>query len=320
MSELKLLLIAVICLMGEILYFRVADRFNIVDKPNHRTLHERQTIRGGGIIFPFAVMLYFIFFGVESWPFAIGLLLIAIVSFIDDLGHVNTFFRFVCHLLAISLITWQIGFFEWGWWAFILVVIISSGIINAYNFMDGINGITGGYSFVTVISLIFINNYIQPLEKNSLLWVVLISLVIFNYFNFRKNARCFAGDVGSISISFIIVYFILELIFSTGNLVYILLLAVYGVDSVLTILQRLWKRENIFEAHRSHLFQVIVFHKKMPHLQMSAIYMVLQLTVNLAVIRLIAFPISSQIFLSALILLILSIIYLLLKKKFLNVI
>ncbi len=318
MIWIKILVIAVLSLIAEYVYFVIAEKYEIVDKPNHRTLHVDHTIRGGGIIFPLGVVFYFLLFGVSNWLFATGLLLISLVSFIDDLGHVKTIIRVSSQLLSIVLICWQIGFLSWDWWWFPLIVIVSTGILNAYNFMDGINGITGGYSLVAISTLIFINYQVISFESSELLWVILIAIMIFNFFNFRHKARCFAGDVGSISISFLIVYFILKLIFLTGNFIYILLLVVYGIDTVLTILQRLINKENIFEAHRSHLFQVIVHQSKMPHLKMTVIYMALQLLINLAILQIISFPFSIQIFLSILILLILSIVYVMVKIRYLK--
>lgn len=318
MIDLNILWVAAICLVLERLYFWVAEKYNIVDKPNHRTLHEAHTVRGGGVIFPVSVLLYALFFGTEDWRFLAGLVLVSVISFIDDLGHVKGLLRFLGQAIALSLVLWQLDFFSLVPLWFITVLIVSAGILNAYNFMDGINGITGGYSLIAVLSLFYLNIFMVEFTSNALLLCIMTGLLIFNFFNFRKNARCFAGDIGSVSIAFIIVFFLLKLIVVTSNPVFILLLAVYGVDSVLTIVHRLLKKENIFEAHRSHLFQVLVYYGKLSHLHVSSIYMIIQLLLNFLVIYSLSQSFSFQIFLSLAILLILSVIYVLLKRYYLN--
>jgi len=169
-------------------------------------------------------------------------------------------------------------------WIIIPVYILVIGTINAYNFMDGINGITGAYSLITILSLYFINESQISFTLSEWLIVAALSLLVFNFFNFRKKAKCFAGDVGSVSMAFIIIFFLLLLILKTGDIKYIGLLLVYGLDSISTILFRLIRRENIFEAHRSHFYQYLANVKGLPHLWVSALYMVVQLLVNVLII------------------------------------
>ncbi len=253
----------------------------------------------------------------EDWRFLAGLLLVSVISFIDDLGHVKSFIRFLGQAIAIGLLLWQLQWMDLGWvWA-ILALIISAGVLNAYNFMDGINGITGGYSLVAVLSLFYINNYQVEFTSNSLLVTLLMALLVFNFFNFRKKAVCFAGDVGSVSIAFIIIFFILKLIVLTSNPAFIMLLAIYGVDSVLTIIHRLTKKENIFEAHCSHLFQMMVSHGKYAHLQVSLLYMIVQLFINSMIVLSLGQSIPFQVFLSLAILLVLAVVYVATKRYFL---
>jgi UDP-N-acetylmuramyl pentapeptide phosphotransferase/UDP-N-acetylglucosamine-1-phosphate transferase len=149
--------------------------------------------------------------------------------------------------------------------------------------MDGINGITGAYSLITILSLHFINEYHIPFVKNEWLIVSAMALLVFNFFNFRKKAKCFAGDVGSVSMAFIIIFFLLQLILKTGDLKYIGFLLIYGIDSISTILFRLIRRENIFEAHRSHFYQHLANVKGWQHLWISSLYMIVQLIVNLLI-------------------------------------
>ena len=259
-----------------ILYFKIADHFNIIDKPNERSSHKHITLRGGGIIFYIGAILYFLFYGLKYPFFATGLSIIAIISFIDDIKALPFKVRLVFHFAAMLLMFYDCGLYSLPWYYTITALIISIGIINAYNFMDGINGITGGYSLVVIASFWYVNNYIVLFIDNNLLYIIALSLLIFNVFNFRKRAICFAGDVGSVSIAFIIVFLLGKLIVKTNDFTYIIILLIYGVDTVLTIIHRLILKENIFVAHRKHLYQLMSNELQIPHIWVSIIYMFVQ--------------------------------------------
>ena len=141
---------------------------------------------------------------------------------------------------------------------------------------------------------------------------------MFNFFNVRKKAKCFAGDVGSVSIAMIVMFSLLQLINATGNLVYILFLAVYGVDSILTIIHRLTKRENIFEAHRSHLYQWLVKPGPFSHLQMAMFYGLSQLLINVLVIQSANASLIFQLSISSAIIIVLVIVYIVVKLKYIK--
>jgi UDP-GlcNAc:undecaprenyl-phosphate GlcNAc-1-phosphate transferase len=266
------------------LYFKLAVKFNIIDHPNHRSSHSKITIRGGGIIFPVALLLQFLIIYFEYQLFILGLILISLVSFFDDLAPLSNKIRLVAHLIAVSLLFLQAGLLEYPLWTIIISYIIVIGTINAYNFMDGVNGITGGYSLITILSLYIINESFRTFINSEWLIVSILALVVFNFFNFRKVAKCFAGDVGSVSIAFMIIFFILLLILNTGDLKYIALLLIYGLDTVTTIIFRLIRRENIFEAHRSHFYQYLANVKGWPHLRVAFLYLLAQLMVNMLIV------------------------------------
>ena len=152
--------------------------------------------------------------------------------------------------------------------------------------MDGINGITGLYSLVALLSLLYVNqNMVSFVDRDFIIYPVLACLV-FLFFNFRKKAKCFMGDIGSMGIAFWVVALIGLLMMKTGEIKWILFLAVYGVEVISTILERLKLKENIFEAHRRHLYQLFSNEKKVSHLVVSAIYAFLQLLINVIVILL----------------------------------
>ena len=267
-----------------LLYFRLAVKLKIIDKPNHRSSHSRFTIRGGGIIFPIALLLQALISGFEYPLFNLGLLIIGFVSFYDDLRPLSSRIRLLVHLTAVSFLFMQAGLMIQSFWIIGLSYILVIGTINAWNFMDGINGITGSYSLVTILSLYFINETNDPFVLSDWLIAAIMALLVFSFFNFRKKAKCFAGDVGSVSIAFIIIFFILLLILKSDDLKYIALLLLYGLDTVTTIIFRLIRRENIFQAHRSHFYQYLANMKGWPHLWVSALYLFVQLLVNMLIV------------------------------------
>lgn len=277
-------IILVLLVLLELAYFRVADRFNIIDKPNLRSSHKSITLRGGGIIFLFGAWLYATFFSLGYGWFLLGLTLIGLVSFIDDIRSLPDSVRLVVQFAAMSLMFYQFGILNWhDWWIVLIALIVCVGITNAYNFMDGINGITGGYSLAVLVPLIYLNQSLDFIDM-PFLYVTGLSLLVFCFFNFRKKAKCFAGDVGSITIAFILLFALGKLILQTGDFSYIIFLAVYGADSVLTICHRIQLHENLGEAHRKHAYQLMANELKMSHMQVALLYMVIQLAISFGMI------------------------------------
>ena len=270
------LIILVLLFLAELFYFRIADKCNIIDKPNERSSHTRITLRGGGIIFYFGVLTYFLTSHFEYPWFMLALTLITFISFVDDIRSTSQVLRLVFHFSAMALMFYQWGLFSLPWWTLFVALIVCTGIINAYNFMDGINGITGGYSLVVLVALAYINETVVPFVEQGFILTVLCSVVVFNFFNFRKRAKCFAGDVGSVCIAFVLLFFIGKLVIRTEDFSWIILLAVYGVDSVLTIIHRLMLHENIGLPHRKHLYQIMANELKIPHMVVSSVYMLVQ--------------------------------------------
>ena len=270
------LIILVLLFLAELFYFKIADKCNIIDKPNERSSHTRITLRGGGIIFYFGALLYFLTSGFEYPWFILALTLITFISFVDDIHSTSQRLRLLFHFSAMALMFYQWDLFSLSWWWIIIALIVCTGIINAYNFMDGINGITGGYSLVILGALAYINAEVTQFAEPALIYTVLCSVLVFCFFNFRKKAKCFAGDVGSVSIAFILLFLIGKLIIKTEDFSWIILLSVYGVDSVLTIIHRLMLHENIGLPHRKHMYQLMANELKMPHVVVSLIYMIVQ--------------------------------------------
>ena len=306
------LIILVLLFLAELFYFRIADKCNIIDKPNERSSHTRITLRGGGIIFFFGALVYFLTNQFEYPWFMLALTLITFISFVDDIRSTSQGLRLVFHFTAMALMFYQWGLFSLPWWTIVVALIVCTGIINAYNFMDGINGITGGYSLVVLAALAFINGVYVPFVEPALIYTMLCAVLVFNFFNFRKQAKCFAGDVGSVSIAFVILFQIGMLIIRTENFSWIVLLAVYGVDSVLTIIHRLMLHENIGLPHRKHLYQIMANELKIPHMVVSLVYMLVQAVV---IAGYLLFPGNEYGYLSGTIIA-LSLVYILFMKRF----
>jgi len=281
-SNFMYLLVATILVLLELVYFAVAARFRIIDKPNERSSHTLPTIRGGGVIFIFAALLFSVWYGGAFPLLMLAVVLSGTVSFIDDIKSLPNWLRFLAHLCSGLLILGEVGLFGLPWMYLVAILVMVIGIINAYNFMDGINGITGFYSLAILLPL-----YLTEPDPNvkELQLFTMIGLVVFLFFNARTKARCFAGDVGSVSIAVLVIFFLATRINQSQNVNYIAFLLLYGVDTILTIIQRLYLRENIFKAHRRHLFQLYSNEYKTPHLIVSAAYGLVQFAVNWFIIK-----------------------------------
>ncbi len=276
--------IFVVLVLLELAYFRVADRFNIIDKPNLRSSHTSVVLRGGGIIFLFGAWLFWLLFGFQYSWFILGLSMVGLISFADDVRSLPDSVRLVVQFAAMGLMFYQFGILNLNdWWIVIVALIVSVGIINAYNFMDGINGITGGYSISVLLPLIYLNGKLDFIDM-PYLYVAGLSLLAFCFFNFRKKAKCFAGDVGSISMAFMLLFALGLLMLKTRDFSYIVFLAVYGADSILTICHRIRLHENLGEAHRKHAYQLMANELRVPHVAVSLTYMALQLVISAGLI------------------------------------
>lgn len=282
------LIIFVLLLAAELVYFRIADKFNIIDKPNERSSHSTIVLRGGGIIFLIGAWVWSAFFGFDYPWFLAGLTLVAGVSFVDDIRSLPDSVRLVAQFAAAAMAFYQLGILHWSmWWIVLVALIVYVGATNVINFMDGINGITAGYSLAVLLPLMAVNMDGGYVEQSLIVSTVLASLV-FCIFNFRPKgkAKCFAGDVGSIGIAFIMLFLLGNVIIKTEDITWLIFLLVYGVDGCLTIVHRIMLHENLGEAHRKHAYQLMANELKIGHVKVTSLYMVMQLAVSLGFIYL----------------------------------
>lgn len=275
-------IIFILLLLVELIYFCIADKYNIIDKPNERSSHSTIVLRGGGIIFLIGVWVWSVFFGFQYPWFLVGFTLVAGVSFVDDIHSLPDYVRLVAQFMAAAMAFYQLGILHWSmWWIVLLALIVYVGATNIINFMDGINGITVGYSLAVLVPLAVVNMKSNYVEQSLIISTILASLV-FCIFNFRPKgkAKCFAGDVGSIGIAFIMLFLLGNVIIKTGDITWLIFLLVYGVDGCLTIVHRIMLHENLGEAHRKHAYQLMANELKIGHVKVTLLYMVLQLIVS----------------------------------------
>ena len=279
--------IAAIILVLELIYLPIARKIRIGAKITNRSSHKKYTITCGGFIFYVAALLCFAFFS-NILPSNTPQLLICgsvlfLISFIDDIHEISPSLRLICHTIVATVMF--SSFFETEHPEyFLILVIFSVGFINGYNFMDGINGMMALYTILTLGTLLFMyHTCIYRLiiaGYEPMILCLGIAAIVFSFFNVRKNAICFSGDVGSIVLGFFIAVFVARYIIVTAEASVVVILIVYAVDTSLTIIQRLFMGADIFTPHRLHLYQILVNKMKIPHLKVSIGYALVQLAIN----------------------------------------
>ena len=311
-------IIFVILLALELAYFKIADKFNIIDKPNERSSHSTIVLRGGGIIFLLSLWIWSAFFGFQYLWVLLAVSLIAGVSFIDDIRSLPDSVRLVAQFIAMVMMFYQLDILHWDmWWILFLALIVCVGASNVINFMDGVNGITGAYAMASLLPLALLNSTIGFVDQ-SFIYVVILADVVFCLFNFRPKgkAKCFAGDVGSIGVAYILLFMIGSLVLATGDVTYLIFLLVYGVDGVLTICHRILLHENLGEAHRKHAYQLMANELKVGHVKVSSLYAIMQLVISLGFIYLCPETMAAHWIYLVSVIIILAIAYILFKMKY----
>ena len=290
------ILVSIILAVLSFFYLKLAVHFKIIDKPNLRSSHSKITVRGGGIIFPIAILLFFMLNDYQYPYFVLGIFLISLVSFLDDIYTLSAKVRFPFQFIAVFLALYQLQVPLSPYSLFVFYVILGIGITNMFNFMDGINGITGIYSLAVLLGLFFINAN-EHLVNDDFIIFLGISLLIFGYYNFRKKALFFAADIGSITIGVFIFFIGVLFAIKLSSPLLLLLVIVYGADTGCTFLYRkLYTNESVFDPHRHHMYQKLVDVKKLSHLKVAVAYALVQLLMNVVLYKTYQLPLQTQLF------------------------
>lgn len=275
------ILIAAVLIIVIIIYLKMAEKWSIIDQPNSRSSHLVVTKRGGGIIYLIALVIYMISSNFNMPSIIICGLLLGIMGFIDDVKNLDFKIKLIFQCLTIGYFLSTGSYNGLEWYLLILMFFLIISCVNILNFMDGINGLTILYSLSFLISFYIINAHIIAFTDSNFLLIVILSNLIIGYFNIRKKAVCFLGDVGAITMGFIYAVLTITLIVKTNSLSPLILFLVYFLDSGWTIVERLLAKENIFHPHRKHLFQLLVNEYKLSHLLVASIYFSIQALINI---------------------------------------
>jgi len=266
---------AVLCYLLGWPVYRLLLAANIIDRPNERSSHTRPTARGGGIAIMVAVALgaFYLAYGHQVkllWVLPLLALALAAVSFVDDLRSVHPALRFGCHAGAalVSLLVLQpsLDFPKWinptvaalAFWAILFLWI--AGYTNAFNFMDGINGIAGVQAFTTGLGMALIANTRASAEDAAPIQfcAVLAGAGLgFLPHNFPK-ARMFMGDVSSAPLGFLLAFATIWLSAEFGwdlLLPLALMHTNFVLDTGITLLRRVSRGEKWYLPHREHFYQ-----------------------------------------------------------------
>lgn len=301
-----------ILLTFELLYFRVAQQLNIKDIPNERSSHKHITLLGGGLIFVFAILLFSVAYNF-SYPWMLGgAIILAVVSFMDDIKPLSYRFRLAIQVAALLLLFYEVNLYSYPVIVVVLVIFLATGVLNAYNFMDGINGLMGLSTLVVLGGMIYVNQFIINFVDMNFLYLMFMSVLIFNFFNFRKKAYCFAGDVGAFTMGFVMVFLLARLISVSGDFTWITMLTIFGVDPLFTLIHRIFLRERLTLPHRKHLFQIFANELNVSHLVIATVYATIQLFIIVGLILCQPYAYVFAIFSVV----ILSVVYILVKKRF----
>ena len=279
-------------LAGVELFRRWSIRKNIFDIPNERSSHAVPTPRGGGLVIVVICLLFYLLialvFQIKFSAFYVtGALIVAGISWLDDLFSMPAVVRFLAHAAAAGIAVWENGFpqqiylpilgtIDFGIFGAILWFFWIVWLINAYNFMDGIDGIAGMQALTAGVGWVFLLKLFGAPDLSVFAGVTAAASFGFLIHNWHP-AKIFMGDVGSAFLGYTFavlpllaageVPLISEFIF----LIAVLLLWFFVFDSVVTFLRRLFRREKVWQAHREHLYQRLV-RNKLSHSVVTMIY------------------------------------------------
>ncbi len=263
----------------------------LIDIPNDRSSHTQPTPRGGGLGFIVAFAITSLIYGYYQhlpdliWWWAV-LAPLAIIGLCDDRWSIPSSWRYSIQLLTATIAVWHFSPFPQPWLAvfgdfgqileIVLTAIGMTAIVNFYNFMDGLDGLVGG---VAAIQVAFLAIY----TEQPILWLLFAGIIGFLYWNWAP-AKIFMGDAGS---TFLGGFIAIALLNQPANLVHswcalVITLPILA-DAIYTLCRRLLRRENIFQAHRFHLYQRLQ-QSGLSHGTVATIYIAVTLAIALVIL------------------------------------
>jgi len=256
------------------------NRVKIMDVPNRRSSHDFPVPKSGGIVIVITFLIGVLaiwFFGDATmikkkyfYGFLFSAVLVAAISLYDDLTARPFIVKLASHVIAATVaITFGVvihsislpwtGTIQLGIAGYIITFLWIVGLTNAYNFMDGLNGMAAGQAVITSLFFCFISFNQGSTFVYIICYTIISGSLGFLVFNFPKPSL-FMGDVGSAFLGFI--FSTLSIIAAlydhshTSLFVIPLLMFNYIYDTLFTFTRRLINKENVFAAHRSHLYQL----------------------------------------------------------------
>ena len=282
-------------------------RRRLLDVPNERSSHTKPTPKGGGLIIVAVCLSVYtlttVFLnGHFQWSYLTGAILIAVISWLDDLFTVSFIWRFVVHSLAALLIVSTLGYFDElyfpvvenlniGWSGAFLTFFWIVWLTNAYNFMDGIDGLAGIQAVTAGFGWLLVGKFFGADSTAFYGGVLMFSGIGFLIKNWQP-AKIFMGDVGSAFLGFTFAVMPLLMKNETGQnydkrtflfSTAVILVWLFAFDTLWTFARRVLEREKVWEAHRRHLYQRIVI-RGFSHAYVSILYGTLSIFNVLAVL------------------------------------
>lgn len=238
----------------------------------------------GGVLFYVALLISFVVTGFQYPWFFIGLSLITLLSLMDDIKTQHWRLRMNVHTMAMLLMLYEWGLFQHYLIYGFMALIFCMWMVNAYTVMDKGHGMTVLHSLVTVLALWYINTFQKEFIQEGILEMLVLALLIFGAFNICKKPKIEPNSVGAVALAYTIVFLISMLVIKRREFGPVVLLAVYGVDTVLTFAHLLMNGKAVFQPHRMHLFQLLVDYVKLPPLLVACIYSSIQAVISVGYI------------------------------------
>ena len=264
------------------LFNKVFLKNKITDSINDRSSHSVIATRTGGIsIFTvvFLISIYYYLTPKDVYDFSIliPLAIMVLVGLYDDIYKVDFKLKFIFQIIAAKIIIDNgysienlhgfLGVYELGRiLSQILTIFIIIAIINAFNFIDGLDGLAISVFTTFILSYEFFSKFYTSFSALS--YVLIIAILPLYYFNFRKKNKVFLGDSGSLFLGGLVsiyvvdilsVNYIIKPVFDVHKLVFIISILSYPIiDLIRVFFLRIYKGSSPFIADKNHIHHFLV--------------------------------------------------------------